>query len=95
MQPLPQSLEALLWVIVVALAGAVSYLYRQNGQLRDRFEEAQQELLREVVGALSTVDAGMGDLIAVIEDHNRSLELSQKLVEIKAALDKQSQGGDQ
>jgi hypothetical protein len=54
--PPPTDLVALQWVVIVALAGVVGYLYRQNSLLQGRYVELLEKVLEGLAGSRETMD---------------------------------------
>jgi hypothetical protein len=52
----PADLVTLQWIIIVALVGAIGYLYRQNSLLQGRYVELLTKVLEGLSGSRETMD---------------------------------------
>ena len=72
--PLPDSFDALLWVIITALAGVVVYLFRQLRKADERNMETQQQTLvglrenSEAMRELATAMVALREQFSIKED---------------------------
>lgn len=70
--PLPDTFEALLWVIITALVGVVVYLFRQLRKAEERNLVFQTELLGKTLAGLGENSEAMRELamaMKVLEEH--------------------------
>ena len=82
----PQTLDALLWIIVIALGGAVATLFWQLQKEKDRRATDAVALVEKTTLALVGVDGSLEDVVAILSELDKDLKLQAQIQAIRDAL---------
>jgi len=87
----PQNTEALLWIVVIVLAGAVGTLFWQLQKEKDKNIEQRVELVKKTTLAISEVNKALEDVTSILNELDKDLKLQ---AQVQAIRDSLAQKGD-
>lgn len=84
--PPPADLVTLQWIIIVTLASALAYLYRQLRKTEERNNDTQTELIEKTLVGLGDANEAIRGLADVIEALQEQLDLRREFEELRREL---------
>ncbi len=84
--PPPGDLLTLQWVVIVALASALAYLYRQLRKTEEKNSDTQTELIEKTLVGLGDANEAIRGLADVIEALQEQLDLRREFEELRREL---------
>ena len=84
--PLPESREALLWIIAGVLCTVIVYLYRELRKSDDRVLDVQNEIIEKNLSALSELNSVVSNLADTMEQYQEQLAIRQELESLRSEI---------
>lgn len=81
--PPPADLGTLQWIIILALSGVVTFLYRQLLKTQADGEKASRDLLEKTLLGLSDNNQAIGELADAMEALREQLSLKREIEELR------------